>query len=465
MRVRSLRWLAILAAALALPAQAAAPPFAEQHATLDAELAQAVPVKTMPERFEITAQGLAELMDVQGTVVERGWVSPRGWVLECRPLGRYLRQWVDDGHTLTRAYIGASWLEYWGVFCKPSQDGPWSDADVKRLARAATRAADAWPAAWDAAKPLYAYPKSLAYLQALNQEGGIAVPDRACVRALVADARTGQAPFERAVATWARVCPTAPGHVLLEDGAVQEALYDTPLATAMASPFLGLARWSAEPNDLARGLSRPNANLHLMADLMRVMPLAERQVERQEAWARGVAREAAGKSGDALKAQARDEMNAQASPEDGWVGLWPTADECTATGAQLRAAAQAARSVPALQSLLHQITLVALTCPAIGWTPADRDWLAAAFARTAQGLPGSWRDARQALGADPAAAQADADRWLADHAQQAPRTRCLQAEMAAVRAEGDVQGVGWLAARGRCPAAYQTRFLTDGGLQ
>ena len=449
-----LPWRAAVLTLLALPGPTFAQSFDEQQAQLEAALDERLPLETNEQRYEITRQGLAELMDLQETVVKQGWVSPRGWVLQCRPLARHLRQWVDESQSLTRVYLGASWLEYWGVFCQPHQAGPWSASDVRRLARATERAAQALPAEWQAVAPLYAYPKALAYFEALNRERTVAVPDRTCLRQAVEAARKGAGPVETTFATWTKVCPADPKRPPLEDGVLQEELIDTPLAAALASPVLGMDRWNVPARDMAGVLERKGAGVQIMVDMMRIQPLTFQQVMRQQVILKSLEKDATDEQRAAFSQELTKDVAVVESLEKQWGNRWPTPAECKDADHALRQAAQATRNPEALNVLLHQISLTGLMCPGQGWSKDDRPWLVKAFKTTTDALPEGWETARSQLGTP-----GQATRWLVDAQQRVERNQCIQAQVDRARKEGEIQVMAWIQARARCQPAYQTTFV------
>ena len=450
-----LPWRAAVLTLLALCGPAFAQSFDAQQAQIEASLDEALPLKTNEQRYEITRQGLAELMDLQETVVKEGWVSPRGWVLQCRPLGRYLRQWVDESQSLTRVYLGASWLEYWGVFCQPRQASSWSEADVRRLARATERAAQALPTEWRAVTPLYTYPKALAYFEALNRERTVAVPDRTCLRQAFEDARAGRGPVETMFATWTKVCPADPQRPPLEDGVLQEELIDTPLAAALASPVLGMDRWNVPARDLAGVLERKGSGVQIMVDMMRIQPLTFQQVLRQQVLLASLEKDATAEQRAAFSQELSKDVAVVESLEKQWGGRWPTPAECKDAAQALRQAAQATRNPEALNVLLHQISVTGLMCPGQAWSKEDWLWLVEAFRVTTQALPEGWGMARSQLGAP-----GHATRWLVDAQQRTERDRCIQDQVARAREEGEIQVMAWIQARARCQPAYQTTFVS-----
>lgn len=454
--MRTLPWSLALLTLAAVGSPAGAQSFEQEQAKLEARLAQSLPVKTTEHRYEITRQGLAEMMDLQETIIREGWVSPRGWALQCEPLGRHLRQWVSEGKSLTRVYVGAYWLEYWGAFCQPDQVTSWSSQDVRLLARATARAAKAWPKEWGAIKPAYSYSSALRYLTALNQERSLTAPDRACLRSTLEKAATGEGPMEAALATWTTVCPIDPGRPPIEDALLHEELSDTPMAVAVSSPFLGVERWGVPPRDMASALARKDGNLQVMVDMMKLIPMPTQLVRRQGLLFRVLETQAAPEQREEFMAGSKADMAPLQALDQEWKDPWPSAQQCEQAGRELRRLAQQASNPDALHVIMHQISLTSLICPTQGWSNADRPWLTQAFKTTAESLPVEWTAVRAELG-KPGQAEA----WLKHVRQQEPRRQCILEQAAQARADGDVQGVAWLRARARCQPSYQTVFPAD----
>lgn len=444
-------WMAGALLCLALPATAQS--FDEQQVALSKRLEGLTPVVTTDQRYEVSKQGFAELLDFQETVVEQGWVSPRGWILQCRPLKKYLNQWVDESQSLTRVYLGAFWLEYWGVRCDASLDRPWSSSDVRRLARAADRAAKALPEEWQGVAPLYAYRPVLAYLKALNRDRSLEVSDRVCVRQLLEAVEAGTRPMEAALASSVKACPVDPGRPPLTDGLAEDAVADTPLAASLETPFLGLNQWVVPAQDMATVMGRSGGNAQVMMDLMRVMPLTVQQVVRQQTLLSTVETKASAQEKQAFAQQAQQETKFLGGLLTEWTNDWPSAAQCKKAADQLREAAQGSENADALNVLTNHVSVLALLCPSQGWTRADLHWLQAAFERTAQALPPRWSPARRLLGS-PGQAQT----WMADQEKNRSRLNCLQRELAMVREQGDIQGTALLRARARCAPGYQPLF-------
>lgn len=445
----------LLLACVFSPPGAQANPAAAAQATLEASVDEALGNGGLDRqiKWEVSRQGFAEALEFETQVLSQGLVSPRGWVLDCPGLARYSRQWLDATDTFTGVSLGASWLEHWGVECKPRQKRVWTHSDVRRIGRATARAVEALPPQWPDVSHAYRPSVVKEYLNAINAHAGLEIKNRSCAREVSKAVRQGKLTISQAVHQ-SKQCPSSSEHTVLENDVNDDRYEGVSLATVLDSSFLALDRWVFEPALLTGLFSKPKAVQELVVEMAVIAPVPS-VVALREAWA-GTPEVARRLPSPSAKSQRLQETLADAAAP---VFIhWPTPHQCAVAGTALRQALREAEEVSFVLGTLSLWPRLAVVCPSQAPSHNDRPLVDSAMLRAASVLePGPGRRALSAPLFDEYLEQIQAD-------NPPSRRRCVEAVLAQTKAMPDTVQQGLRRARAVCPVAYQGTFASSAEL-
>lgn len=402
---------------------------------------------SIQQQYEMTRQGLAETIELQGALLRTGALSPRGWVLDCGRLRQQARAWTDRTDTLTGVFLGASLLEYWVMSCRSRLQTAWTKADLRRIERATLRASRAFPASWPSVSAIYTPDQVREYLDLVNRKWGVLAQDRECSRQALRNSEREGWGLPRTVFE-STACKSQPFHGMLSDPNIVERLEGVPMATTLATSFLGLDRWVIDPETMARVLTVPHALENLIMEMIAVMPVPMVLQER-EGWFAHV------KNEDQSQDEAHPEIQALAASLAPVLSKWPDPHRCKHAGDQVRQSLAQANHFPLVLAALLSWPRLQAVCPEDQAGFLEEGLIDKALVRVTRHFPQS--PARRALSAPLGAT------YLAELEYQSPpaRMKCIQEVLNTVRQESDILPMGLRRARAYCPVAYQT-WLSEG---
>ena len=433
-----------------------APPLPAAQVAFDQRLEAMLPPLSPAVRYQMTQQGLAEFLTLQEQLLSTGAISENGWVIACDTAQGVVDAWVGRTESLTGVYVGAAWLEQLGVVCRPQQATSWTRTEVDQLARAADRASRALPAAWAKVAPLYRQRSMHRYLSGLNRQGSLELRNRACAQALVADVRGDRLTVPEA---WGRLnaCPVDPQHPPLSDGSLLERYPDAPLATLVATPFLGISQWASSPMVLAPMLAQPGNYRRLFLDLANTFPVPMVVQDAEAVWLDAFKATPVGPERQAFSTLYTDERTRLLNLALALSNKAPSAEECKQLGVAQRKGLVLLEHPSSWGPFLQNWQAVGVVCPDQALTVEDLPAIQAGWERT-------WRQVSPVVAqhaARPLPANA-AQLWWAQQAQDTPpeRRACLQAVITERLEHGYSMSEAWMAARSSCRPAYQTHFAS-----
>lgn len=401
---------------------------------------------SVQQQYEVTRQGLAEAIEMQGALLRSGALSPRGWVLDCGGLRRQARAWLNRTDTLTGTFLGATLLEHWAISCRKQMTTTWARSDIRRIERAALRAADSFPTSWPSVAKVYTRDHVRDYLDRVNRQWAVLAEDRQCSRqALRASAKEGWS-LPRVVFE-STDCEGPPAHGTLSDPDIGERLEGIPMATTLATTFLGLDRWVLDPATMARVLPNPKTLENLVMEMTVVVP-APLVLQEREGWFAHVDSDPPSKEAAAVEVQA---LAFSLGPV---LSRWPAPGECRQAGNEVRQAMATTIRFPVVLAALLSWPRLRVICPDEELGSLEGEAIDRAMEQVVQALPDG--AARQALAAPLG------DAYLAEiHAQSPPaRVQCIQEVLGVVQEESDILAMGLRRARAYCPVAYQALLGT-----
>lgn len=458
------RWIGAWLAGIALwwPAwgwaQSPTPPAVPAwQAQWEAQVAPAWPTPWgVDEQYEFSRQGTAELLWLQQQILDAGEVSPRGAIVECAALGRRLRTWIETTQTLSGVYLGASWLEQWGLQCRPRQSTVWTRSDERRLVDAIARVRQTWPAQWEGLHAAYAPDQVRPYVQAISRQGSLAVADRACAQQALRQWRAGTLAWEQASHVMQEQCTPSATRPPVESRLWWDKYPDSPLANALASPFLSLDRWGLSPDALVGVLRQEEANQAWFAEMAELVSLPSALQDRRQIlseFARANLTDTQQKQAFAAQRSQWAEPLAQAL--DAVRGRWPSPEQCAQAGQAVRTWLAQTQDGDALLALIGDWMHASWVCPGQEWSNADQDLIARALVAS-QDQVGPWT-VPEALQAK--LARHSAQQIVRDLTEQmpAPRLACVHAVLPRAQQSGLGVEQALRTARAQCPSPWLAR--------
>jgi len=458
--LKRLGWVfgAMVLSGLALPslAQDTIRPLPPAQQAFDQRLEDAMPALSPAARYQVTQQGLAEFITLQEALMAQGAVSENGWVLDCDAAQATVAEWVNTTQTITGVALGAAWWEHIGLICRPAQTTSWTTSEIRRLAQASDRASRALPPEWAGADAVYRRGPVERYLRQLNRSASLDLRNRRCEQGLVAEVQANRLSVPEA---WGRqkACPLDPSRPAVSDEGLLERYPDAPLATLVATPFLGVERWASRPLLLAPLLSQPGNYGRLFLDMANVFPVPPVVHDTEAVWIQAYQAEKAGPEKEAFAALFTAERKPLISLAVALSSKAPSEEECTRLGEIQRAGFEELRHPSSWGPFLQNWQAIGIVCPQQAMTEKDLPALEANWKRT-------WQDMGSTLVTPvPEFPVGVAQQWWAQHAPAASEGRraCLRQRVSAHLAAGYPLSEGWMAARAWCAPAYQTQFSTS----
>jgi len=447
---------ALLSLALPVLAQDANRPLPPAQLAFDQRLDAVMPALSPSARYQVTQQGLAEFITLQEALMAQGSVSENGWVIDCSAAHTTVAEWVDATQTITGVALGAAWWEHIGLICRPEQPTSWTTPEIRRLAQASDRASRDLPSDWKAAASVYRRGPVERYLRRLNRSASLDLRNRRCEQGLVAEVQANRLSVPEA---WGRqkACPLDPKRPSVSDDGLLERYPDAPLATLVATPFMGVERWASRPMLLAPLLNQPGNYGRLFLDMASVFPVPPVIHETEAVWIQAYQAAEPGPEKDAFSALFTAERKPLVSLAVALSSKAPSKEECARLGEIQRTGLEQLRHPSSWGPFLQNWQTIGVVCPQQALTKEELPALEANWKRT-------WQDMGTTLSTPvPAFPVGVAQQWWDQHAPAASEERlsCLRQRVSSHLAAGYPLSEGWMAARAWCAPAYQTQFSTS----